>query len=418
MIKSVKDFFSYVDSLSKHKIQPGIERIKIVLDKLGNPHLKYKSVHISGTNGKGSTALFIAELLKRSGYKTGLFISPEIIKYNDRISINGRNISDKELVFTGKKIISSLSESGVYLTEFEFCSALMFQFFADQKIDIAVLETGLGGRLDATNVTKPVVSIVTSISKDHLEYLGKNIKSIAAEKLDILKNSKYRIIGKLNYYKKQIAGEFLKANNLIDKKNFIYGEHFGTKKIGGILYFTNNTIKIPLKKLIEFPEYQRYNFAAAIQTLFLIEGIKIVKKIDFGESLEQTELLFRMQKISLNPLIILDASHNPEAIRHFIKEVKSRFVDSSKIIVIYSGFRDKDYKTIIKLLSGNFHQIFIYNMSHPRGADLSGFGNHKNILFFDSVKSIKNFIAENPDFQYFITGSYQTSRDFFSGISG
>ncbi|HPG31199.1 MAG TPA: Mur ligase family protein [bacterium] len=418
MIKSIKDFFRFVDSLSKHKIQPGLERIKIVLGKLGNPQLKYKSVHIAGTNGKGSTALFIAGLLKRSCYKTGLFVSPEILKYNDRISINGKNISDKELVFTARKIISILSETGTYLTEFEFCSVLMFQFFADQKISIAVLETGLGGRLDATNVTKPLVSIVTSISKDHSEYLGNNIKSIAAEKLDILKNSEYRIIGNLNYYKKQIAVKFLKTNNLINKKLFIYGNHYGTKEISGIPYFKNDVLKIPVKELNDLPEYQKFNFAAAVQTLFLLEGQNKIQKIDFGKFIEKIRLPFRMQKISELPQIIIDASHNPEAIGHFIKAVKANYSAASKIIVIYSGFRDKDYKTIIKLLSCNFQKIFIYNMRHPRGADLSGFGNQKKIFFFDSLKQIINFIGSNPDFQYFVTGSYQTARDFFSNISG
>ena len=173
----------FIHSLGKFRLPASLERIKEVCKRLGDPQNSFKSIHIAGTNGKGSTAAMISNILIKSGLVTGTFISPFIVKFNERIQINGRYISDDDLVFYAEKV----RETGVRLNEFEFITALCFLYFKDKKIDVAVMETGLGGRLDATNVLENVsVSVITKIGLDHTAILGETIEKIAAEKCGII----------------------------------------------------------------------------------------------------------------------------------------------------------------------------------------------------------------------------------------
>ena len=184
-------------SQEKFHISLGLERILKILELLKNPQKKLKIIQVAGTNGKGSTCRLLAEILILSGYKTALYTSPHIYKYNERIKINGENISDEEFLNYIEKIDKLAQKSNINLTEFELLTAIAFCYFADKKADIAILETGLGGRFDATNVCeKNLFSIITSISKDHTERLGKTIKKIAFEKAGIIKKNCSVIISK------------------------------------------------------------------------------------------------------------------------------------------------------------------------------------------------------------------------------
>ncbi|MBR2039894.1 MAG: bifunctional folylpolyglutamate synthase/dihydrofolate synthase, partial [Clostridia bacterium] len=175
----------YIHSLGNFGLPAGLDRIKNVLSKLGNPQNEFKSIHIAGTNGKGSVTAFVSNVFKEAGYKTGTFISPYIIDFRERIQINGEYISEADLT----RYAQSVKQTGVELTEFEFITALAFLYFKEQKIDVLVCETGLGGRFDATNALEnKAVAVITKIGMDHTAVLGDTIEKIAEEKCGILRS--------------------------------------------------------------------------------------------------------------------------------------------------------------------------------------------------------------------------------------
>ena len=243
---------TYLESLKKYGIILGLEKIKIVLNEFDNPHKKFPSILVGGTNGKGSVCAMLAQALKNHNLKTGLYTSPHLINLEERIRINNEYISIsrlEELITIVSQKINNLLNKGeinVPLTYFEILTVCAFLFFAQEKVDIAILEVGLGGRLDATNVVNPLLTIITNISKDHQNYLGKTIKEIAQEKAGIIKEKvpiicgckkgiAYRIIK--DKAKEKKAPFFSVFNNLKDfktkKKNFQYQVEF---KINGTFY--------------------------------------------------------------------------------------------------------------------------------------------------------------------------------------
>ena len=195
LYKEVKDILT---SKEKFHIELGLERITKVLNAFENPHKKIKCIHIAGTNGKGSVCIMLSNILTNAGYKTGLYTSPHILKYDERIKINNIDISDEDLNNLTKIVLNKADEEDVYLTEFEILTVCAFLYFAKNNADIAILETGLGGRLDATNVVQPVLSIITSIDMDHTERLGDSIEKIAYEKAGIIKPNAPVVISKDN----------------------------------------------------------------------------------------------------------------------------------------------------------------------------------------------------------------------------
>ena len=181
------------------------------------------------------------------------------------------------------------------------------------------------------------------------------------------------------------------------------------------MFFFNKKIRIPVNEISNYPEYQKYNFACALQAAYFV-FVQNIENMNLYKILKNIVLPFRMQKLKGFSNITVDASHNVEAINQFVKTINLQSADKSKMIVIYSCFKDKDYKNIIKILCKNFDNIFIYNLSHERGAELSAFKSERNIKFFKSYIEIIEYIKKYKEFQYYITGSYQTARDFFLNL--
>ena len=408
IVKSIESFFNHVSSLAKYQIRPGLSRIKKIMKKLGNPEKKIKYAHIAGTNGKGSTSILLAEILNSKFKKVGLFTSPEIIIYNDRIKINGIPISDSSLIFYAEKIMNAVKHSGVYLTEFEFCTAIMFLYFADEKVDFAVIETGMGGRLDSTNIGKASVSIITSISYDHIEFLGPKLENILKEKFAIMKNADYGIVGRLNQSANKLAEKYIAENNFLSKKLSKYGWNYKILKKKNIVVFNNGIVSIDVSNIALFPEYQKYNLAAALEAACIILN-ENVKKININKILSKIEIPFRFQKMKNQENIYIDASHNVEGINYFIKAAKK--INATKKIAVYSCYKDKDFISILRMLSSEFDGVYLYNLKHQRAADISGLADDKKIIFFGSAAEITQRIKKNKKFTYFVTGSYSTARE-------
>ena len=194
MNELLNELYSY----SLHGIKLGLENIQKICDSLGNPEKNYKIVHITGTNGKGSTATIVETVLLKQGYKVGKYTSPHILKFNERIRVNGQDISDEDITKVYGIVREKIKELGITPTFFEVTTAMMFLYFSMREVEYVVLEVGMGGRFDATNVVDSDIAIITNVSIDHTEYLGKTIYEIAREKAGIIKDKSYVIVGDLS----------------------------------------------------------------------------------------------------------------------------------------------------------------------------------------------------------------------------
>ena len=316
-----KQFPSYQE-IGGSAYKPGLENVSHLLNSLGNPHLKTETIHVAGTNGKGSTCSFIASLLTEKGEKVGLFTSPHIFDFKERIRINGTKISEEEVV----SFCHQLKEIELPFQPsfFEITFAMAMHHFARNNCTYAIIETGLGGRLDATNVITPLLSIITNISLDHQNFLGNTIEAIAVEKAGIIKHKVPVFVAEENSFTKEI---FVDAANL---KN------------------TQVTFLTPSQKAYQqLASYQQTNLQTALQAIAIIDIHPTEHEITSAitKLYQNTGLFGRFQEINSSPRIIIDASHNEGGIKILIKELQQTPHEKLKFIVGSSG--DKDLKKLI-----------------------------------------------------------------------
>ncbi len=319
----------YIHSLGNFSLPPTLDRIKAVLEKLSNPQNNFKAIHIAGTNGKGSVSAMLHNAFKLSGYKTGLLISPFIIDFCERIEINGEYISKEDLVRLSQIVI----DTKIKLTEFEFITAVCFLYFSEQKIDIAIIETGLGGRLDATNaLTNVVANVITKIGLDHTAVLGDSITKITKEKCGIIKNCPLTT----SFEQPKEAIDILSNYNpIIPTKNelkIIKSDIFGNE-----FEYKGKDYKTTLAGI-----HQIENATTVIETLSLFNiPTKIIKK-----AIYETIFPARMEVLSQKPLVVVDGAHNPDG-ANALAEVMKKF--DGKITAIIGMMKDKDCDEVLKL---------------------------------------------------------------------
>ncbi len=321
----------YIHSLGNFSMPASLERIKAVMQKLGNPQKKIKAIHIAGTNGKGSVSTMLSSIFRSAGYKTGLFISPFIIDFRERIQINGEYITESDLVSYAARV----KQTNIKLTEFEFITAMSFLYFAEQKVDILVCETGLGGRLDATNVLEnKTACVITKIGLDHTAILGDSIEKIAEEKCGILRDCP--TVTTFNQDKKAL--EVIKKHT--DKLFIPETDSLTVKKceIGNTYIYKGREYRLKLSG-----DYQIENALVAYETV-KASGYKISDDIIY-KGLENAFFPARMEVISEKPLIILDGAHNPDGAQVLSKEL-AKF--GGEVTAIIGMMRDKDYPEFLK----------------------------------------------------------------------
>ena len=326
-----KETLQYIHSLGNFSLPATLERINRVLDKLGNPQNNFKTIHIAGTNGKGSVSAMVSSVLKTAGIKTGLFISPFIINFRERIQINGEYISEQDLVFYAQKII----ETNERLTEFEFITAVAFLYFKEKKIEILVCETGLGGRFDATNaVTQKIVTVITKVGLDHTAILGDTVEKIAEEKCGILKDcptvtTPFQDEKALSVIRKNAKTLYIPDLTKLENLDTNTANEYIYKNEKYLLNLLGN--------------YQIENSLVAIETI-KATGFDIPYNIIY-KGLSKTNFPARMEVVSKNPLIILDGAHNPDGARALAKELK-KF--QGKATAIIAMMKDKDCDEVLK----------------------------------------------------------------------
>jgi len=369
-------------------INPTLDRIKDALSELNNPEKSYQSIIITGTNGKGSVSNYLETLFRNYGKKTGLFTSPHLIEENERWKINGINIKQdilEDYINQIKPLIEKYN-----LTYFEACTLIAFKYFQDEKIDIAILEVGLGGRWDSTNVVYPEVSVITNVSYDHIHLLGDTLEKIAYEKLGIARKDRPLIIGS---NQKEIINQAYKLGikeiyHL--KKDF----DFSLKEEGLIDYWFKD-IKIKDIKTKMLGKRQANNISTAI-TAFLTylkkENISINEEV-IKKAIFDTTIPARMQILKQNPLIILDGGHNPDGIEKTLSEIKEIYPEKN-IYVIFSAMKDKDWQKEIDIIKRYSKNIIFYQANMDRSLKVEDIKDKVDIGFKD-LQDIDEFIKEN-----------------------
>ena len=300
-------------------------------EQLNNPHQQFKSIHIAGTNGKGSTSHMLASILQEAGYKTGLYTSPHLKDFRERIRINGAMIPEPEVV----KFVTHHKDwfTEINMSFFEMTVAMAFNFFAKEKVEIAIIETGLGGRLDSTNIVTPELSIITNVGLDHTALLGNSLKKIASEKGGIIKKNTAVIIGR-----KQM------------ETTTVFEEKAATKN-APLQYAHPFSFDSDLKG-----NYQKENINTCVSSIYKLQemGWKISEehiKNGLNKVVENTRLLGRWQTIHNKPLTICDTGHNEDAVQNILTQIRQ--TPHEKLHIVWGAVKDKNINKILKLLPKN-----------------------------------------------------------------
>lgn len=325
-----EETLKYIHSLGNFSKEPTLERIKKVLEKLGNPQNNFKAIHIAGTNGKGSVSTMLSKAFTLAGYKTALFISPFIIDFCERIQINGEFIPKDNICEIAQKV----KNTGVELTEFEFITAMAFLYFSEQNCDIAIIETGLGGRLDATNALQNVIAnVITKIGLDHTAVLGDTIEKITYEKCGIIKNCP--VITSYNQCNEAVL--------VLQKYNPIIPDEKQLKIIKSDISGNTYIYKGGKYDTSLVGSYQIENSLIVIETIENC-GIDIPYNV-VCKALSETYFPARMEVISKKPLVILDGAHNPDGAKALAENIR-KF--NSKVTALVGMMRDKDCDEVLK----------------------------------------------------------------------
>ncbi len=371
--------------LHQFNIKLGLENITSFLKLIGNPQVKLKTFHIAGSNGKGSTAAFTASMLHEIGYKVGLYTSPHFVRFNERVKIDGKEIPDVFIAGFISSYEKEIDEMG--LTFFEVTTALAFQYFAENKIDYAVIETGLGGRLDATNVLNPLAVIITSISLEHTQILGDTIEKIAYEKAGIIKRNSKVFTGKLETPAMNVIQEKCeeKGTELFAISDYILEK-------GNMLELYTEEIELDDWRMPLKGYYQKYN--AALAALAVIKTLDVTNfhPIDHGikHVISNTGIQGRYEYYRTEPDIIFDSAHNPESFNNFISEFSKEKKRYSKKVLLFGVMKDKSADDMLELARDIFDEVHLCRARYERALPA------EELALIAEKHHIKGIIESNP----------------------
>ena len=358
----------FINKAKKFGSRLDLTRISKLCALLGNPQEKCRYVHVAGTNGKGSVSIYTENILMAAGYKTGLFTSPFIYDFNERIQINNTPISDEDLLHCMEQVVCAteqmLREGFEHPTEFELITAAAFLYFAEQKCDVAVLEVGLGGKLDSTNViTKPLVSVITSISFDHMEYLGNTLTEIAENKCGIIKEGCPVVTYPYQPDKAMRVIEHTAENCncalCVPHAETVEVHHCG---LGGNCFSYDDTI-YETSLVGEFQVMNAVTAIEAVQTLNT-QGMA-VSKTHIAQGLKNAKWPARFEILCKNPVVIADGSHNRDGMHAFVETAK-KCLNDKKVICIFGMLKDKEYEMCLKNLSEIADTVIVTEVDNPR----------------------------------------------------
>ena len=364
-----QEALDYLTSLTQSGIKLGLKNTARLLQHFGDPQLKTRTIHIGGTNGKGSTAAITESILRASGYKVGLYTSPHLLDFRERIQINRRMIEKQQTVDLITRIKSAVERIKIPITFFEFGTVLAFLYFYEENTDINIIEVGLGGRLDATNLCQAEISIITSISRDHTQYLGEDLEQIAFEKACIIKESgtvfahipEYRVFKVVSDLSRKCSADLfcLGVDFQVDLEAGNEGKNIFSFKWGSLVL---NNLTLPLTG-----SYQRDNAGLALSACLKLKecGLNIKEK-HLRKGLETVSWEGRLETVSSHPTVVLDCAHNEESVRNMTIELRKNF-KFSRCLIVLGLMQDKKIDEVIKILSQLGDHFFLVPVNPPRG---------------------------------------------------
>lgn len=426
MKKSKNEILGRLYARQRAGIKPGLSRTVEILRELGKPHEELISIHIAGTNGKGSQAAMLASILMEAGYKTGLYTSPHLVEFNERIRINGEMISDEDIIRLAE--LSLPIAENIDGTFFEITTAMAFKYFAEHQVDIAIVETGMGGRYDSTNVLHPLMSVISRVGFDHAEYLGSTIEKITFEKAGIIKPGIPVIIGEnrvdIEEFLKNRAISLL-APYLVVADSYRY-ENYRLKP--------DLTIEIDLiTPENEFPNiliplagrHQAENAMSVMAAIELMSPEFDISEHDiylgFENVIRNTGLDQRCKLIQKSPAVIFDVSHNTQAIESLAKMLKESPYGDKKFNVLFSAMADKEIDQILKELKPIASTLIIAKPDIERAASTSTIAEMareigiKVLREFEDVSEAYNY-ALNLGEPLIATGSFYLIGEILESI--
>ena len=358
-----KETLEYIKASEWKGSRPGLGRTETLLSMMGDVHKKIKYVHVAGTNGKGSVCAMLSNILKESGYRTGTYISPGLLSFNGRMSVNGKPIEDGKLAEIATYVRSFADKMEDQPTEFELTTAIAFEYFYREKCDIAVLEVGMGGRLDSTNVIdSPVVSVITGIALDHTAFLGNTVEKIAAEKAGIIKKGRPAVYG----------GDDENAFAVIKNKAKETGsalyrakpeelKDFSVTLEGSVFSYCGKKYACSL-----FGWYQRSNISTALKTVSALKKEGFPVKIQaVKKGLSTVYWPARFEILSKEPLVIYDGAHNPQGLTSCVETVKKLF-GRKKLVLLTGVMADKDFSVMLPLMKSIAKKVYTVRPDNHR----------------------------------------------------
>lgn len=400
---NVDQVIKRIYSLPKLHPKNDLSYIRRILKQLNNPQDSVKTIHVTGTNGKGSTSYYLSNLLQKAGQKTGLFVSPYIYEFNERIQLNGKNISNNDLIKTANEIemaieILKKDNPDFSLVTFEYEVALAFQFFAQENCDYAVIEVGIGGEHDKTNVIIPEVSVITTIGLDHEKIIGPTLKDIAKEKSGIIKSNRPVVLGNVPQDVLEILLNKAQSEN---SKSFLLERDFQIKIMPDVIEYqdSKNLYNFALRPLVE-----AYDIGIAVQAIQLLQLDLDRKKIE--EAINETHIPGRYDVIQTSPEIIVDGAHNLQAMENLLNLVRKK--KKGQIYVLLGMMKDKDLGLITRLFKNE--KVTLTRIDYPRAARLEDFPKEAQKEFEykenfeEAYTSLKNKLQ--ADDMLLVTGSF------------
>jgi dihydrofolate synthase / folylpolyglutamate synthase len=322
-----------------------LERVALALQRLGDPQRSFRSLHIAGTNGKGSVAAMLHAMLSADGYRVGLYVSPHLVRFGERIRVGHDEIGEADVVALTREIQKTVTSGGIDLTFFEFVTVMALLHFARAGVEVAVIEVGLGGRLDATNVIDPEVSVITTIGRDHVQYLGRSISSVAAEKAGIVKPSRPVVLGRLRTRARAVVCRIAAEHHApIVEPGRDYMMTMAAEPTFEGLGWTLSRLSLSLRGA-----FQRENAGTALATLAVVrERIPVTEK-GVRTGLASVRWPGRFDIVQNEPLAILDGAHNADGVSAMVREI-GLLGGGRKLHVLFAVMRDKDWRSMVKVL--------------------------------------------------------------------
>ena len=417
-----KSSLEYVYSLESFGIKLGLKRIRFLLKKLGSPEKKMKIIHVAGTNGKGSVCAMLSSILGEK-YRVGRYTSPNLVDVRERITINGRMISKNDFsrIMTRIKKINVPSCFG-HPTFFETLTAVALKYFHEKNIDFAVLETGLGGRLDATNIVKPLVSVITNVSMEHEDVLGDTLEKIAGEKAGIIKKNVPVVTSAKNkkvlkVIKWACAENKCRLINVSENAKIRKLSHNLDGQFFDLQTKKNKYFNLRIQLL---GRHQLVNAATALSVIELLGGFS---EMDVRNGFSKTKWPGRLEIINRNPLIVVDGAHNPDCMKK-LKSAVTEYFNYDKLILVLGILSDKNIKKMVKIIAPPSDIVIITKPDTERAADPKIIKNEaekyiRTVVVKDNVKNALDYaksIAKKND-MILITGSLYTVGDVKKAIN-